>query len=80
MWGQAVIVSKLDTFLDEDWTVFSPRASTSKLIETEDNKLTTGTTEQACGQKLYRYMLQNISTPEIQLITYSYKTTLHILK
>jgi len=38
------------------------------------------TNEQACGQKLYTYMLQNISTPEIQLITYLYKTTLHILK
>jgi len=54
------------------WTLFS------QVSETEDFNVKTGTTEQACGQKFYTYILQNISTPTITLITN--KTTIHILK
>jgi len=75
-----MIISKLDTFFGYKLDLVFPKSSTIKVSETEDYKVTTGTNEQACGQKLYTYMLQNISTPEIQLITYLYKTTLHILK
>jgi len=65
-------------FLDKNWTPSSPEIG--KVSETEDYKVTTGTNEQACCQKLYNYILQNISIPTIPLITYLFKTTLHILK
>jgi len=63
------IISKPDTFFGYKLDFIFPKSRTTNVSETEDYKLTTGATEQACDQKLNTYILQNISTTKITLIT-----------